>query len=383
MTPCDNMYDTIVVGLGGMGSATLYQLARRGERVLGLEQFDIPHSMGSSHGVTRIIRLAYFEDPSYVPLLRRAYELWRELESSFGEQLLHITGSIDAGLPDGTVIQGALRACAEHELPHEVLSARELAARFPGYRLPDAMQAVFQPDGGFLMSERCIVAHVMGALAAGATVHGREGVTGWQVDEARDVVRVRTTRGVYEARRLVVTAGAWAGKLLPELADLAVPERQVLAWLQPQQPGEFTPERFPVFNLEAPEGHLYGFPVYGIPGFKVGLYHHLNEVIDPDTFDRAVFNERDEAMLRSITETYFPDAAGPTLSLKSCMFTNSPDEHFIIDRHPAHQQIILAAGFSGHGYKFCSVVGEILADLAQEGATPHDISLFRAARFAG
>ncbi|HLI50404.1 MAG TPA: N-methyl-L-tryptophan oxidase, partial [Thermomicrobiaceae bacterium] len=369
MTTTASRYDTIVVGLGGMGSATLYHLSRRGERVLGLEQFDIPHSMGSSHGVTRIIRLAYFEDPSYVPLLRRAYELWRELESSFGEQLLHITGSIDAGLPDGTVIQGALRACAEHDLPHEVLSAQELAKRFPGYHLPDTMQAVFQPDGGFLMSERCIVAHVMGALAAGATVRGREPVNDWEVDAAQDVVRVRTSRDVYEARRLVITAGAWAGKLVPELEELAVPERQVLAWLQPNRPDEFTPERFPVFNLEAPEGHLYGFPVYSIPGFKVGLYHHLNEVIDPDTFDRSDFNQRDEEILRSITASYFPEAVGPTLSLKCCMFTNSPDEHFIIDRHPLHEQVILAAGFSGHGYKFCSVAGEILADLAQEGET--------------
>ncbi|ACZ37629.1 N-methyl-L-tryptophan oxidase [Sphaerobacter thermophilus] len=374
-------YDSIVVGLGGMGSAALYHLARRGDRVLGLEQFDIPHAMGSSHGVTRIIRLAYFEHPSYVPLLRRAYELWRELETRAGEPLLIITGSIDAGPEDGTVVPGALRSCAEHDLPHEVLSAAELHRRFPGYCLPDDIQAVFQPEGGFLRSEQCIVAHVMAAAAHGAEVHGREPVTAWEALPG-GAVRVRTARGTYEAERLVLTAGAWASRLVKELQGLAVPERQVLIWMQPRRPELFTPERFPVFNMEVPEGHFYGFPVYGIPGFKFGLYHHLGEVVDPNTMDREAFTPRDEEVLRSAAERYFPDAAGPTTALKACMFTNSPDEHFIIDHHPDYPQVTVAAGFSGHGYKFCSVVGEILADLSREGTTRHDIGLFRLDRFA-
>lgn len=374
-------YDTIVVGIGGMGSAALYHLARRGDRVLGLEQFDIPHAMGSSHGVNRIIRLAYFEHPSYVPLLRRSYELWRELEAAAGEQLLYITGSIDAGPPDSVVVQGALRACAEHGLEHELLSAAELHQRYPGYRFPEGTQAIFQPDGGFVLSERAIVAHVNAAVAHGAEVHGREATLGWEA-LAEGGVRVRTTKGVYEAERLIIAPGSWAGSLVPELAAVAVPERQVLAWMQPHRPEYFALGRFPVFNAMLEEGHYYGFPVFGIPGFKIGLYHHLRETVDPDQLDRGAITDQDEAVIRTAVERYFPDAAGPTTTLSVCMFTNTPDGHFIIDRHPRHPQVIVAAGFSGHGYKFCSVVGEILADLARDGETRHDIALFRFDRFA-
>lgn len=373
-------YDTIVVGVGGMGSAALYHLARRGDRVLGLERFDIPHAMGSSHGVTRIIRLAYFEDPAYVPLLRRAYQLWREIQAEVGEQLLFITGGIDAGPAGSVVVEGSLRSCREHHLEHEVLTGAQLARRFPGYRLPEDSVAIFQPEGGFLLSERAIVAHVNAALAHGAEVHGRERVLAWEAPG--DGVVVRTERGEYRAKRLVLTAGAWAGSLVDGLAGLAVPERQVLIWTQPRRPELFTPDRFPVFNVELPDGHVYGFPVYGIPGFKFGLYHHFGEQVDPDALDREAVTLRDEEALRGPIERYFPDAAGPTTALKVCMFTNSPDEHFLIDRHPAHPEVTVAAGFSGHGYKFCSVVGEILADLALEGTTRHDVRLFRLDRFA-
>lgn len=373
-------FDCIVVGVGGMGSAALYQLARRGRRVLGLERFDIPHDLGSSHGITRIIRLAYYEDPSYVPLLRRAYELWRDLERAAGERLLHLTGSIDAGPPGSAVFEGSLRSCLEHGLPHEVLTSAELHRRFPGYRLPADTLALLQPEGGFLLPERCIVAHVLAAQALGAEVHGREQVLEWE--PRGDGVRVRTDRGSYEAGRLVLTAGPWAATLVPRLAGLAVPERQVLAWFQPHRPDLFLPERFPVFNLLVAEGRFYGFPIFAVPGFKIGRYHHLGERVDPDQVDRAC-HPRDEEPLRACTQRYFPDASGPTMGLKVCFFTNSPDEHFIIDLHPGYPQVVLAAGFSGHGFKFCSVVGEILADLSDQQRTRHDIRLFRLARFAG
>jgi sarcosine oxidase len=369
-------YDVIVIGVGGMGSATLYHLARRGKRVLGLERYDIPNAMGSSHGVTRIIRLAYYEHPSYVPLLRRSYELWRELETAFGEKLLYITGSIDAG-PE--VFEGSRMSCELHGLPHEILTGKELNERFPAYHLPADTMALLQPEGGFLLSERCIVAHVMLAMAHGAEVHGREKVVDWET--LNDVVRVRTDRAVYEADRLVITAGAWASQLVERLAGLAVPERQVLAWLQPSKPEWFTPERFPVFNLVVDEGRYYGFPVFSVPGFKFGRYHHLDEQVNPDTVDREG-NARDEQILRAFAEKYFPDGAGPTMALKVCMFTNSPDEHFILDLHPDYPQVSFAAGFSGHGYKFCSLVGEVMADLAIEGDTRHDIGLLRYERFA-
>ena len=373
-------YDVIVLGVGGMGSSTVYQLARRGKRVLGLERFDIPHAMGSSHGHTRIIRLAYYEDPSYVTLLQRSYELWRGIQSRAGERLLHLTGSVDAGPPDSWVFKGSLRSCLEHDLPHEVLTSAELTERFPGYRLPRDTLAVLQPSGGFLLPERCIVAYVNAAHAEGAEIHGREQVLRWlPVGEG---VRVVTDHSAYEADRLVVTAGPWNAQLLPFLEDLAVPERQVLAWLQPRRPELFVPERFPVFNLLVDEGRFYGFPVVAVPGFKFGRYHHLEEAGDPDLLDREPGFE-DERLLTDFAARYFPEGAGPTLSLVACMFTNSPDHHFIIDLHPECPQVSFASACSGHGFKFASVVGEIMADLAERGTTRHDIALFRLDRLLG
>jgi sarcosine oxidase len=373
-------YNAIVVGVGGAGSATVYELAKRGKRVLGLERYDIPHDMGSSHGYTRIIRLAYYEHPSYVMLLRRAYELWREIQAHVGEQLLHITGSIDAGPADSWVFKGSWQSCLEHNLPHEVLTGREMAERFPGYRLPFETMALFQPEGGYLTPERCIVSYVTAAQALGAEVHGREAVLDWA--PLGEGVRVTTDRDVYEADRLIVTAGAWNAELLDCLDGLLEPERQVLAWLQPARPALFAPERFPVFNLLVNEGRYYGFPIVHVPGFKFGRYHHLEEVVDPNTVDREPTLE-DEQLLREFAERYFPEGAGPTMSLKSCMFTNTPDHHFIIDLHPSYPQVSFTSPCSGHGYKFASVVGEIMADLAERGETRHNIELFRLDRFGG
>jgi sarcosine oxidase len=372
-------FDAIVVGLGSMGSATLYHLARRGQRVLGLEQFDIPNALGSSVGVNRIIRLAYAEHPDYVPLLRRAYELWRELEAVASERLLVITGGLDVGREHEENVQGSLLSCRVHHLPHELLDAGTVQRRFPGYRLPNDMVAVYQPDGGFLMSERCVVAHTAAALDLGAEIHGRERTMSWSA--VGKGVRVTTESGSYEAGSLVVTAGSWVGELVAELVPLAVPERQVLLWAQPRRPEHFRIDAFPVFTMQAPEGRFYGFPVYGVPGFKIGKYHHRRERVRLDAIDRECHAE-DEAVLREGLRRYFPDADGPTLAMKVCLFTNTIDEHFILDRHPDHPQVALAAGFSGHGFKFCSVVGEIMADLVMEGATRHKIDRFRLARLA-
>jgi sarcosine oxidase len=363
-----------------MGSATLFHLARRGLRVLGLDRYDPPHEHGSSHGLTRIIRLAYWEHPSYVALLRRSYQLWRELEQETREQLLYITGSIDAGPADGPIFSGALRSSRLHGLPHQVMNGDELHRRFPGYRLPKNIQCLFQPEGGFLLPERCILAHLAGARAAGAEVHTAEPVVDWGATSGGCWVTTASAR--YEARRLVVAAGAWASKLIPELRGLAQPERQVLAWLQPLQPGLFTPERFPVFYMEVEEGRFYGLPSFLVPGFKLGKYHHRAEQVDPDWMNREVGPE-DEELLRGFAARYLPDGAGPSLMTTTCLFTNSPDEHFILDLHPGHPEVAIAAGFSGHGYKFCSVVGEIMADLAEKGRTHHDIGLFRLSRFSG
>ena len=371
-------FDCIVIGVGGMGSSTLYNLAKRGRRVLGLEQFDIPHAEGSSHGVNRIIRLAYYEHPSYVPLLRRAYELWSEIESVTGEQLLYKTGSIDTAPSGHEVFEGSLESCLLHDIPHRVLNHAQINEEFPGYKLPPGHMGLLQGDGGFVLSERSIVAYANAAMSTGAEIHAREVVSGWEPDQGG--VRVFTDRGEYTAERLVITAGAWTSGMVPILDDLAVPERQVLAWLQPIDGSLYTPEVFPVFNAYFDEGRYYGFPVHGIPGFKVGRYHHLEEVIDPDFAIKTVDSE-DEAVLRSAVERYFPKANGTTMTLKTCMFTNTPDEHFIVDLLPANSQVVVAAGFSGHGFKFASVIGEILADLAINGETEHNIDLLKIDRF--
>ncbi|MGI8605582.1 MAG: N-methyl-L-tryptophan oxidase [Gaiellaceae bacterium] len=366
--------DVVVVGVGGMESAALYHLARRGTRVLGLERFDVPNELGSSHGITRIIRLAYFEHPSYVPLVRRAYELWQELEREAGEQLLHATGAVEGG---PRIFEGALRSCLEHDLPHEVLTGAEVAERFPAYRLPPELQLLYQPDGGFVLPERCIVAHVNGALAHGAVVRTHERVLTWDAGESG--VRVQTDRGVVEAEKLVLTVGAYSQEVARLPPGSVTAQRQVLAWLQPLKPDLFAPDRFPVFNVLLEEGHLYGFPVHGVPGFKVGFYDRAGERGAPDAISRDVTPD-DEVPLRRFVERYFPDGAGPTLTLKSCLFELSPDEHFLIDRHPESEAAVVGAGFSGHGFKFCSVVGEILADLALDGDTRHDIEFLRLAR---
>ena len=372
-------FDVIVLGVGGMGSAAVYELAKRGKRVLGLEQFDIPHAMGSSHGQTRIIRLAYNEHPHYVPLLHRSYELWRNTELLAGEPLLHITGGIDASREQNRVFSGALASCQKYQLPHEVYTAKELKRQYPAFDLPDDVMACYQPDAGFLLPERCIVAHVNLAMALGAEVHGREKVIDWQ--PYFEGVKVVTDKGEYTADKLVITAGAWSNKLLDVLAPgVAVPERQVLIWMQPKTPQHFAMGKLPVWIVEVDEGFYYGFPVYGIPGFKFGRFRHLEEVVDPDTMDRGC-HDKDEQLLRSFAERYMPEACGPTMSMASCMFTNTPDEHFIVDKHPEHEQVVFGAGFSGHGFKFASVMGEILADLAVDGQTAHSTDLFRLSRF--
>ena len=371
-------YDAIVIGVGGMGSATVYHIARRGWKVLGLERYNIPHEMGSSHGYSRMIRYTLQEHPNYVPLVRRAYELWRELEDASGETLVVTTGSVRAGPPASPYYKNAQESCDAHNIPYEILTATEINRRFPGYQFPDEISSIFQSDGGFLLPEQCIVNHVRAAEESGAEIHRQETVLDWEPQG--DEIMVRTDKGVYTARKLVVTAGAWAGKLVPEVTEHAIPERQVLGWFEPEKPELFRPENFPVFGVLAEEGRYYGFPTYSVPGFKIGRSHHLLQKVDPDQMDREVHTE-DEAILRQAVSRYFPLAAGRLLERKTCMYTNTPDEHFMIGVLPDHPQVSLAAGFSGHGFKFASVIGEIMADLAHNGETNHDISLFRLDRF--
>ncbi|MFU8867478.1 N-methyl-L-tryptophan oxidase [Natronococcus sp.] len=371
-------YDAIVLGVGGVGSAATAHLATRGADVLGLERYDVPHGYGSSHGRSRMFRLAYAEDPAYVPLAKRAAELWDDLERAADRRLFYRTGSVDAGPADGEVVAGSRRSCEAHGLEYEALSSTDLTERYPGYRLPEGYEAIYQPDGGFLEPETCTVAHVERAHRAGATIRARERVVDWR--PTSDGVRVETDHDGYEADRLVVTAGAWAGRFVDALESVLVPERQVLGWFQPTEPDYFDRERFPVWNLEVPEGRYYGFPVHDVPGFKLGRYNHREEVVDPDALEREP-TQTDERLLREFAERYFPDGAGPTMGLGTCLFTNTPDDDFVLDTLSEEPRVVVGAGFSGHGFKFASVIGEILADLALEGETDHPVEPFAIDRF--
>lgn len=374
-------YEVIVIGVGGMGSAAAYHLASRGIDTLGIERFDIPHSMGSSHGITRIIRRGQYENPEYVPLAERSYELWRELEAITDRDLLHVIGGVDAGPPEGEVFPNSRESCREHNIEHEILSGREVNERFPGYEIPADHKAVYQPESGFLVPEQCIIAHVEAAQERGAEIHARERVLEVSTDHGSDV-RVETDHDTYRADQVIVTAGAWAREFAPELADELVPVRQVLAWLQPSDPSLFDPDSFPVFIHETETERYYGFPRFDVPGFKFARFNHFAEEVDPDEMPREPRKE-DEDMLRAYARRYFPEGAGPTMQLSTCLFTNTPDGHFILDTAPGQPKVTLGAGFSGHGFKFASAIGEILADLALDGETDHNIELFLADRFDG
>lgn len=373
-------WDVIVVGVGAMGSATAFHLAHRGVRVLALEQFDLAHDRGSSHGYTRIMRHAYYNAPGYVPLVQRAQTLWRELEEISGETLFIHTGGLSMGRPDALVVRGALLAAERFGLEHEVLDAAEVARRFPAVRLSDDMIGVHDPSAGFLLPERAILAHAAAARLHGAEVRTQEAITGWET--TTDGVEVQTEHRVYRAERLVFTAGAWMAELL---ADLHLPlevTRQVVGWFEPDEPALCEPDRLPVWLLQPPddEEYFYGLPRFGPPGLKLGRMFHLQHAVTPETLNRTT-DDADEALLRTCLAPYFPGANGRALELMTCMFTSTPDGHFIMDAHPRHPNVTLVSACSGHGFKFASVVGEIAAELALDGESQHDIEMFRLDRF--
>ncbi len=375
------VYDVAVVGLGAMGSAALYHLAGRGQRVIGIERETPAHLGGSSHGESRIIRLAYFEHPSYVPLLHRAYENWRALERASGTALMTITGIIEAGIPGSQVVQGSLQASRLHNLPHDVLTARQMMDRFPALSLPADWEGVYQPDAGFLLPEKATQTHIAGAKAAGAEVRLHTVVS--DVAPTAGGVRLTLADGtVIEAGSAVVSAGAWIGELLPELRPNLRLTRQVLGWFAPKKPEMVGPDRLPVFFLESADEMIYGFPDFAGTGVKIGS-HLAGRELAAAGDARQDGDDADGQRLASFLERYMPAAAGPLRDLKTCIYTRTPDEDFILDLHPDHRRIVIASPCSGHGFKFASVIGEVLADLATTGETPHDIGRFALARLGG
>jgi sarcosine oxidase len=374
------MVEVVVLGLGGMGSAAAAHLARRGAHVVGLEQFTPAHDRGSSHGDSRVIRQAYFEHPSYVPLLRHAYELWDDLERD-DPGIFRLTGSLMLGHPDADVVAGSLASAREHALPHEVLDATEIRRRFPTFNPRDDEIGVYEATSGYVRPERTVREHVRRARAAGADLRFEERALGWEADDTR--VRVSTTHGTIEAERLVVTPGSWAPRLLAELEVPMEVTRQVVCWFEPSgDPVSYEVGRQPIFIWERPGLHPYGFPCLDGPraGAKVGLHHHGDEV-DPDQLDRSV-SQAEVEELAEVVRDLVPALPGRFVRAVVCLYTTTPDQHFVIGTHPAHGNVVVACGFSGHGFKFVPVVGEILADLALEGSTKQPIGLFDPARFS-
>lgn len=360
-----------------MGSAAAYFLAKSGLRVIAFEQFTIVHDLGSHSGATRIIRHAYHESPEYVPLVLRADQLWQELERIEGRNLLVRTGGIDLGPTGGEVVRNAVAACQAHSLPYEQLNADEVMRRWPQFRIPQNWHACFDPNMGFLLVESCLHSYVQAAREAGAAIREEEPVAGYTT---RGAIRITTTRAQYDVGKLIVCGGAWNPELLGDLGLPLVVKRKTLSWLETTREDDFQPGRFPIFLADTPAGLLYGFPIYGKPGLKIANHHGGGPATNPDQIDRE-FHPEDAADAQEFASKFLSGVTLKVLDGKICLYTMTPDEHFIIDLHPENQNIAIAAGFSGHGFKFAPVVGEILRDLILENRTTYPIEKFRLQRF--
>jgi sarcosine oxidase len=379
-------FDIIVIGVGSMGSSTCYFLAQRGYKVLGLEQFDIPHEQGSHAGQSRIIRKAYFEHPSYVPLLNRAYENWKNLEAETGTKIYYRTGLVYFGNPDHEMMKGVKQSASLYNIPLESLNASSASKRFPQFKIPASFETLFEPDAGLLPPEKAVLLYTEQAVKKGAAIHTKEKVVEWKKD-GNEIV-VITDKNTYRCAKLVITAGAWAGKIIPGLAVKINVTRQFIAWIKPKKENDFILNNFPCWMIADDEkpGAYYGFPIlpvasFGEPhGLKLA-YHHPGIITDPDNVNRETM-PGDIENLEYFLDKYFPGTFESVLSTKTCLYANTPDENFIIDKLPGYEEnVVIACGFSGHGFKFVSVVGEILADLATESTTKQAIDFLSSKRF--
>ena len=382
----DNSFDVIVIGVGSMGAAVCCYLSKRGYKVLGLEQFDISHEFGSHAGQSRIIRKAYFEHPDYVPLLESAYENWKTLEQETGEQVYFKTGLLYAGNANNEIIRGVKQSAALYDIELEQLKANDSAIRFRQFEFPKNYEILFEPEAGFITPEKAIRLYAIEAKKHGATIHSNEKVIGWKKNG--DSVLINTDKDSYQCSKLIITAGAWAGKMIPGFTDKIKVTRQFVAWIKTKNDKQFAFSKFPCWMIGDDDKHgcYYGFPLldtkkFGEPdGLKLA-HHYPKDVTDPDKVHRETTKE-DIENVKYCLGKYLPGVFDSVLSAKICLYANSPDENFIIDKLPGFEEnVSIACGFSGHGYKFASVVGEILADLAIKGKTNLPIQFLSAKRF--
>lgn len=371
-------FDVIVVGLGGVGSAAAFALAKRGLRVLGIDQFSPPHNRGSSHGETRIIRKSYFEHPSYVPLLCRAYDLWRELESQTGIRLYHPTGLLEVGPADGVVIPGVLRSAIQFDLPIEQMTMAEAVYRYPGLRGDDSWSVILEKDAGYLNVEACVQAHLGCAADLGAELVLDQKVIGWEAEQ--NGVSVRTQDQVYRADKLILTAGPWAGQLLSQFRIPLTVLHKHLYWYETNQESYREADGFPCFFYETPTGHFYGFPKRDALGLKIAR-HSGGEKADAEIDGIHERNASDQSAVEAFLGSNLPEVSQRLTRWTGCYYTMTPDENFIVDRLPNRSQVTILAGLSGHGFKFTSVLGELAADLATDQCTPPSLSFLQLARF--
>ncbi|WP_010584400.1 N-methyl-L-tryptophan oxidase [Schlesneria paludicola] len=371
-------FDTIVLGVGGMGSAACFELARRGQRVLGLEQFSLVHDHGSSHGESRIIRKAYFEHPDYVPLLHRAYERWHALEHATGQELFSPTGLVLSGPPDGETIQGARHSANLHGLDLIDLTPAEACQRFPGMQFPADHAVAFEPGAGTLFVEQCVRAHLDEAVRHGAVLHEQEQVLNWSSDG--QTIRVRTSVGEYRANHLVITAGAWANECLVDVGVALTVLRKFVGWFPIQRAGEYSAATgTPTYFFELGQHTFYGFPSFDGTSLKMAEHSGGEPVADRSRVDREC-HPADLDRLQSFLSAQLPGIGLKPVKHSACLYTMTSDQHFVVDRHPRWKNVAFAAGFSGHGFKFCSVIGEILADLVTEGRASLPIEFLSLAR---
>ena len=382
----NNSFDFIVIGVGSMGSAACYYLSKRGHKVLGLEQFDISHELGSHAGQSRIIRKAYFEHPDYVPLLERAYKNWKALEWETGKQVYFKTGLLYAGKPGNEIITGVERAAGLYNIDLDELNDLAAADQFPQFKFPEDFEILFEPEAGFITPERSIRLYAKEAVEKGAAIRPNEKVTDWKKEGSNIIVK--TDKDTYQCDQLIITAGAWAGKLIPGFVDKIKVTRQFVAWIRTKMDDQFQLNKFPCWMIgdDIKHGCYYGFPLldtkkFGEPAGLKLAHHYPSIVTDPDTVNRQT-TEADIENLKYCLDKYLPGVFDAVLSTKICLYANSPDENFIIDKLPGYEEnVSIACGFSGHGFKFASVIGEIMADLAIEGETALPIEFLNAKRF--